>query len=149
MKSNYLSQQESVESEILGRLSAGTATEEDIQAVVNDINIHLSTPTGTLANYHGKYRAGLQSLQDNYNLFKNEDYYTHIKLATIFNAIAIRLIDGKKTVIPPAIFNKLLDYIQGNTTEVSSGIKYVTIGYEYAQNGNFFLPESKLPEKNM
>lgn len=146
MCKTFVDANESRELEILAALADGTATDEQIAEVVRDIQRHLSTPTGTLANYNGRFKkSGLKSLQENYHLFTNEELYTHTKLATIFNSIASRIVEGKKTVIPPAIFAKLIDFIEGkNKSDVVDGVKYVTIGYDYHSSGQFISPESKL-----
>lgn len=147
MTKSYLQCDESRELQILSALSDCSATEEQIQEVVNDIKLHLSTATGTLQNYNGRFKkAGLKALQDNYQLFTNEEYYTALKESAVFNAIAERIISGKQVSIPPAIFNKLIDYMHGANganNDLVEGVKYVTIGYEYAQEGNFSLPQSK------
>lgn len=152
MTKSYLHHNESYELQILAALSDCTATEEQIQEVVNDIKLHLSTATGTLQNYNGRFKkAGLKALQDNYQLFTNEEYYTAQKVAGVFNAITQKILDGRKINIPPAIVNMIIEYMKGEDlkNDVIDGVKYVTIGYEYAKEGNFTLPDSKLPPENI
>lgn len=150
MTKSYLQCDESRELQILSALSDCSATEEQIQEVVNDINSHLSTATGTLQNYNGRFKkAGLKALQDNYQLFTNEEYYTAVKVGGIYNSLTSRILEGEKVSVPPATIKMIIDYMKGEETrqDAIEGIKYVTIGYEYAEGGNFSLPDSKLPKK--
>ena len=69
MNQKYYQIEEPRELQILAALNDGSATEDQIQEVVNDINKHLATTAGTLLNYNGKFKkAGLKALQDNYRL---------------------------------------------------------------------------------
>ena len=153
MTQKYYQTEETRELQILSALSDCTATNEQIQEVVNDIKLHLSTAAGTLQNYNGRFKkAGLKALQDNYQLFTNEEYYTAQKIAPIFNSLTERIIAGKKITIPPAILKMIIDYIQGINTlshNIVDNVKYVSIGYELAETGNFSLPQNKADEKNI
>jgi hypothetical protein len=137
MKQKYREVKEPRELQILAALSDGSATEEQIQEVVDDINEHLSTATGTLMNYNGRFKkAGLKALQDNYKLFTNEEYYTAQKEASVFNSIVERIIAGKQISIPPAIFNKVIDYMHGvNATDnnIANKIEYVSVPFVLGQ----------------
>lgn len=139
--------EETRELQILSALRDCTATDEQIAEVVNDVKLHLSTAAGTLQNYHGRFqKAGLKALQDNYQLFTNEEYYTAQKVAPIFNSLTERIIDGKKITIPPAILKMIIDYMNGTNTassDIVEGVKYVTIGYELAETGKISLPQNK------
>ena len=90
-------------------------------------------------------------MQDNYQLFTNEEYYIAQKVAGVFNAITQKILDGRKINIPPAIVNMIIEYMKGEDlkNDIIDGVKYVTIGYEYAKEGNFTLPDSKLPPENI
>lgn len=139
--------EETRELQILQALSDCTATDEQIQEVVNDIKLHLSTAAGTLQNYNGRFKkAGLKALQENYQLFTNEEYYTAQKIATVFNSLTERIIAGKKITIPPALLKMIIDYMNGANTassDIVEGVKYVTIGYELAETGKISLPQNK------
>lgn len=139
--------EETRELQILQALSDCTATDEQIQEVVNDIKLHLSTAAGTLQNYNGRFKkAGLKALQENYQLFTNEEYYTAQKIATVFNSLTERIIAGKKITIPPALLKMIIDYMNGANTassDIVKGVKYVTIGYELAETGKISLPQNK------
>ena len=50
MTQKYYQAEEKHELQILGALTDCTATDEQIQEVVNDITLHLSTVGGTLQN---------------------------------------------------------------------------------------------------
>ncbi|MBR1734254.1 MAG: hypothetical protein IJ730_02220 [Alphaproteobacteria bacterium] len=152
MSKSYKHYEESEELQTLAALADCTATKKQIQEVVDDINAHLSTTTGTLQNYNGKFKkAGLKALQENYQLFTNEEFYTAQKVAKVYNAIACKIIKGEKITIAPALLKMVIDYMKGEDfkKDVVDGVKYVTIGYEYAKEGNFTLPDSKiLPPSN-
>lgn len=139
--------EETRELQILQALSDCTATDEQIQEVVNDIKLHLSTAAGTLQNYNGRFKkAGLKALQENYQLFTNEEYYTAQKIAPVFNSLTERIIAGKKITIPPALLKMIIDYMNGANTassDIVEGVKYVTIGYELAETGKISLPQNK------
>lgn len=130
-KKYYYKTEESKELQILAALNDCTATDEQIQEVINDINLHLATAGGTLQNYNGRFKkAGLKALQDNYKVFTNEEYYTAQKEASVFNSIIERIIAGKQISIPPAILNKVIDYMHGvNATDsnITNKVKYVSI----------------------
>ena len=136
-KKYYYKSEEPRELQILAALNDGSATEEQIHEVVNDINLHLATAGGTLQNYNGRFKkSALKALQENYKLFTNEEYYTAQKEASVFNSIIERIIAGKQISIPPAIFNKVIDYMHGvNATDnnIANKIKYVSVPFVLGQ----------------
>lgn len=138
--------QETRELQILGALTDCTATEEQLQEVVNDIKLHLSTATGTLQNYNGRFKkAGLKALQDNYQLFTNEEYYTAKKEADVFNAITQKILDGEKVCVSPALVKTIIDYMHGQTSrsDIVENVKYVSIPFVLGTTGEKSLPKSK------
>ncbi len=146
MTQKYYQAEEKHELQILGALTDCTATEEQIQEVVNDITLHLSTVGGTLQNYNGKFKkAGLKALQDNYQLFTNEEYYTAKKEADVFNAITQKILDGEKVCVSPALVKMIIDYMHGQTSrsDIVENVKYVSIPFVLGTTGEKSLPKSK------
>ena len=146
MTQKYYQAEEKPELQILGALTDCTATDEQIQEVVNDITLHLSTVGGTLQNYNGKFKkAGLKALQDNYQLFTNEEYYTAKKEADVFNAITQKILDGEKVCVSPALVKMIIDYMHGQTSrsDIVENVKYVSIPFVLGTMGEKSLPKSK------
>lgn len=146
MTQKYYQAEEKHELQILGALTDCTATDEQIQEVVNDITLHLSTVGGTLQNYNGKFKkAGLKALQDNYQLFTNEEYYTAKKEADVFNAITQKILDGEKVCVSPALVKMIIDYMHGQTSrsDIVENVKYVSIPFVLGTTGEKSLPKSK------
>lgn len=146
MTQKYYQAEEKHELQILGALTDCTATDEQIQEVVNDITLHLSTVGGTLQNYNGKFKkAGLKALQDNYQLFTNEEYYTAKKEADVFNAITQKILDGEKVCVSPALVKMIIDYMHGQTSrsDIVENVKYVSIPFVLGTMGEKSLPKSK------
>ena len=146
MTQKYYQAEEKHELQILGALTDCTATDEQIQEVVNDITLHLSTVGGTLQNYNGKFKkAGLKALQDNYQLFTNDEYYTAKKEADVFNAITQKILDGEKVCVSPALVKMIIDYMHGQTSrsDIVENVKYVSIPFVLGTMGEKSLPKSK------
>ena len=136
MTQKYYQAEEKHELQILGALTDCTATDEQIQEVVNDITLHLSTVGGTLQNYNGKFKkAGLKALQDNYQLFTND----------VFNAITQKILDGEKVCVSPALVKMIIDYMHGQTSrsDIVENVKYVSIPFVLGTTGEKSLPKSK------
>lgn len=133
MKNKYFKNPEARDLKILGALADGTATDKEIEIVVNDINEHLKAPAGTLQNYNGRFkRAGLKSLQKNYGLFSNEEFYSSQKILKLYNSLISA--DKKYAKINPQLLKMIVDYLKGN--EENGNVKYITIGYASVSNGN-------------
>lgn len=132
MKQKYREVKEPRELQILAALSDGSATEEQIQEVVDDINEHLSTATGTLMNYNGRFKkAGLKALQDNYKLFTNAEADAAIKTNKLMSNLMEMVMNAKKPNIPPKLIEILVEYLNGNTSNrnIEQKVKYIPLPF--------------------
>lgn len=131
----------------LAALQDGTATKSQLVEVQKDICQHLATPTGTLANYHGRFgAAALKSLQDNYNLYTNVEESVYDKTSVIFNKLTELLLNNDRISIPPLIFQQLINYISGKENAedcTSDNIKYIVVDTPFLP-GTSTKPISKI-----
>ena len=136
MKQKYREIKESRELQILAALSDCSATEEQINEVVDDINKHLATATGTLLNYNGRFKkAGLKALQDNYKVFLNTEADAAIKTNALMSSLMTRIMNTGKVNIPPKLVEIIIEHLNGTATDnnIANKIEYVSVPFVLGQ----------------
>lgn len=144
-KQNYNKTPMTYELQVISALSNKTATKKMIDDVVSDIQNHLdNNPVGTLENYCGRFKqAGLKALQENYNIFLDNEEIKKAKVFDIINLLGNKLFSNQPVKLHTSVINLVLDYIKNKDNNANNNTpKYIIVGYPEAKSGNEILPES-------
>jgi hypothetical protein len=104
-------------------------SKEDMDDILDDLDKHLSTPSGTLENYSGKYgKSIIELIKKHYpELISDEciDHFINVKIRRIYDHIYENAMLDKRITIRSDMLKMLTNYILGEKEEQSSGPAWV------------------------
>lgn len=135
---------------ILAAVRDRKATQKQLNEVVADVEAHLETPCGTLANYHGRFpNLIIEAMRDNYGYFLNEEQITYDKINNVMNSLVTKILTDDRARVHPQMLDRLINYLKGKETEDhEEGAQYIITGYPTSDGGVKSLPIPKNGEKS-